>query len=319
MREIKKKTNTVSVSGLISQAKSSSIAKKQGAIIRSAQIMALAFAGIKGASFLSDYQLGFKHTPHDTMVAGDESLLPPDVEFFAAKLKPLNFEGTWKPVHPVYQTEIDGKPYFVKESSSFQSASEIAAKRFADELGIGDHVLPVKAIYDKKKGRSFVIMPLVPGLKTAGAELIKGDTSNTVSLETASKLVTFDYIIGNPDRHVNNIAYTPEGHALLIDHGYCFGNWKFFGLVNQQAIPSLTKASPLFTRNVESMISRAKDPVFLSIVDQSYKDLPPKVRQHAKRSLSSRLEKTPSSISLLATGLYTKAISELYRLKDGKK
>ena len=271
--------------------------------IKAAQVMALLTIGAKALFQVKYNSIGKSHYPHGTISAGDPSLLPSDDAFFSAKLEPLVLGALNKPLHKVYQTEIDGVPYFVKESPSVLAASEVAAKKFADELGLGDHVLPVKAIYDKREKKSFVVCPLVPGLETVADRLnLTSQSEEQVNInldeESVKKMVTFDHIVGNPDRHMNNIAYTPYGKVLLIDHGYSFGNEKFFHVQAQQNLPILGTIAgnkmPLFVDLDRSLMDRAKDPVFEKILDESFKDLPPAVASHAKFGLFHRVRKQPS-------------------------
>ena len=269
--------------------------------IKAAQVMALLTIGAKALFQVKYNSIGKSHYPHGTISAGDPSLLPSDDAFFSAKLEPLVLGALNKPLHKVYQTEIDGVPYFVKESPSVLAASEVAAKRFADELGLGDHVLPVKAIYDKREKKSFVVCPLVPGLKTIADQFtFTGEPVDRVDIkindDMVSKMVTFDHIVGNPDRHMNNIGYTPHGSILLIDHGYSFGNEKFFHVQAQQNLPLLGEKMPLLIDLDRSLMDRAKDPAFEKILDESFKDLPPAVASHAKFGLFHRVRKQPSFI-----------------------
>ena len=266
--------------------------------VKSAQAMALLTIGAKALFQVKYNSIGKSHYPHATISAGDSSLLPSDEEFFSAKLEPLKLGDFNNPVHKVYQTEIEGVPYFVKESPSVTAASEVASKRFADELGLGDHVLPVKAIYDKKEKKSFVVCPLVPGLRTIADQFtFTGQPVDRVDINIddgmVSKMVTFDHLVGNPDRHMNNIGYTPDGHILLIDHGYSFGNNKFFHVQPQQNLPLLGK-NPLLVDLDRSLMDKAKSPVFEKILDETFRDFPPAVLSHAKFGLFHRARKQPS-------------------------
>jgi hypothetical protein len=118
----------------------------------------------------------------------------------------------------ISKTSIDGKDYFVKQTPLKEAKIETLAYEIAKRMGLDGITVPIEKVTVKKK--TAVVMPF----------LEKDEVSNIGNLKAikkigdrdALKVIAFDYIIGNTDRHAANISVDGSGSPVLFDHGFAF-------------------------------------------------------------------------------------------------
>ena len=203
-------------------------------------------------------------------------------DFFNAKLTPLKMSEHNAPKSEIFTAEINGNHYFVKKAPNLECVSEVLSKKFADELGVGEYVLPAKSFYTKGQDKGFVVMPLIPGIQTAFEAMKNGVELPGLDNDLVGKLETFDRIIDNVDRHLNNVIFHEETNSyLLIDNALSFASRGFH--LPQRDLIYLAKdvkgKRPLDTE----MIKKAQDRSFYGLIDEAFSGFQQKTSKDKKK------------------------------------
>jgi hypothetical protein len=185
------------------------------------------------------------------------------------------------PTSEIFTAEINGNHYFVKKAPNLECVSEVLSKKFADELGVGEYVLPAKSFYTKGQDKGFVVMPLIPGIQTAFEAMKSGVELPKLDNNLVGKLETFDKITGNVDRHLNNVIFHSESQSyLLIDNALSFRPRGFY--IPQRDLYHIAKEKyrekPLDT----VMIKKAQDKLFYGLIDEAFSGFQQKTRKDKK-------------------------------------
>jgi hypothetical protein len=126
-----------------------------------------------------------------------------------AHLNPAEpFESlAWKPLPPG------------RRSGHWESyKSEIAAYEL-DKLLRMDMVPPaVERSVDGQQGAAIMWLPSLKSVKQSGGKMPGGPDWGRAT----RRMLTFDNLIGNPDRNAGNILIGPPGELILIDHSRAF-------------------------------------------------------------------------------------------------
>lgn len=107
---------------------------------------------------------------------------------------------------------------------------EVMAKRVDDRLGTGLMVQTFAGTIEDDHG---MLMKFVED----------GEDTRLQDADEATRMVVFDLIIGNTDRHGGNLMRDPSGQLVAIDHGYSFpapttpspGNGTYGGMTGDEA------------------------------------------------------------------------------------
>ena len=120
----------------------------------------------------------------------------------------------------------------VKQESASQSAREAAFSEVAQNLRLGPYVVNSRLLL--VDGEQWAAMNLIPfDYKTADERrrkqsgLLQAIMTRYARDGMAHKWGVMDYILGNPDRHAQNLMVGDNGHVVLIDHGSAFAGSDF--------------------------------------------------------------------------------------------
>jgi hypothetical protein len=120
----------------------------------------------------------------------------------------------------------------VKQEGASQSAREAAFSEVAQNIRLGPYVVNARMLL--VDGQQWAGMNLIPfDYKTADerrrkhSALLHGVMGRYAKDGMAHKWGVLDYILGNPDRHAQNIMVGDNGHVVLIDHGSAFAGSDF--------------------------------------------------------------------------------------------
>ena len=120
----------------------------------------------------------------------------------------------------IYKVTVDGKEYFVKKTKKPQSATtEEVVFELAKRFGLEDDIVPVKATY--LEGDNHAVSPFVKLDDFLSLNAIPAQVgSQHLDRERALKLASFDFIVGQTDRHLGNMALT-DGKIKRVFRIYC--------------------------------------------------------------------------------------------------
>ncbi len=125
-----------------------------------------------------------------------------------------------KGMHQVFTSNIDGNEYLVKRTGTTDAIKEEAAKGIANLLQIGEWVPGCRVVKDGN-GSTWLMSKYIPG-GIRSAHLNKGKVL-ALSDEDKGKMILYDYLLANYDRHGFNFGFTRDGRLVLIDHENAFG------------------------------------------------------------------------------------------------
>lgn len=100
----------------------------------------------------------------------------------------------------------------VVKPAAAQAAQEAFAWKAARALGVDDLVAVAVRRFDLDGS---VLLERAPGVHPASPR----DIANVVDRESLHRLLGFDYVLGNPDRHLQQMRVSPTG-LLAFDHGH---------------------------------------------------------------------------------------------------
>jgi hypothetical protein len=126
-----------------------------------------------------------------------------------AHLKPAEpFESlAWKPLPPG------------RRSGHWESyKSEIAAYELDKLLRMNMVPPAVERVVDGQSGAAIMWLSSLKSVKQSGGKVPGGPVWGRAT----RRMLTFDNLIGNPDRNAGNILIGPPGELLLIDHSRAF-------------------------------------------------------------------------------------------------
>jgi hypothetical protein len=120
----------------------------------------------------------------------------------------------------------------VSEESASQSAREAAFSHVARDWKLGN--ITVKAEMLKVDGSEWAALAMLPynyqnadKWKTADYGFLIRTMEKYRMEGFLHKAAVLDYILGNPDRHAQNVMVSKEGQMVLIDHGSAFAGDSF--------------------------------------------------------------------------------------------
>jgi hypothetical protein len=120
----------------------------------------------------------------------------------------------------------------VSDETASQSAREAAFSNVAREWKLGHNC--VRAEMLRVDGMEWAALSMLPyeyknadKWKKENLSLLQRSLDNLRSTGTLHKLAILDFVLGNPDRHAQNIMMNPEGHIVMIDHGSSFAGDNF--------------------------------------------------------------------------------------------
>lgn len=119
-----------------------------------------------------------------------------------------------------------------REEAASQSERESAFWHVADMLGLGQDIPRTDLV--TIDGKQYAAIKLLPwSYKTLDAVRQKDPNKPRELLlkllrhGVLHKWAVLDMILGNPDRHANNVMVGDQGEVALIDHGSAFASWAF--------------------------------------------------------------------------------------------
>lgn len=118
----------------------------------------------------------------------------------------------------------------VHESSSSQSQREAAFWHLADRLGLGKDIPRCDLLFID--GKQYAAIELLPqAYQTIDSQKSVRNVSQLFEpyrlSGTLFKWAILDLVLGNPDRHAQNIMVDDKGNIQLIDHGSAFAGYAF--------------------------------------------------------------------------------------------
>jgi hypothetical protein len=117
------------------------------------------------------------------------------------------------------------------EDPSSQSRREAAYSAIAQQWGIPEVPQADLLLIDGKEYAALHMLGYnyksMEKDRTENANVVRDALEKVAALPTVFKWATLDYVLGNPDRHGNNIMLDRQGHIRLIDHGSAFAGSSF--------------------------------------------------------------------------------------------
>lgn len=117
------------------------------------------------------------------------------------------------------------------EDPSSQSRREAAYSAVAQQWGIPEVPHADLLLIDGKEYAALHMLGYnyksMEKARTENANVVRDALEKVAALPTVFKWATLDYVLGNPDRHGNNIMLDKQGHIRLIDHGSAFAGSSF--------------------------------------------------------------------------------------------
>ncbi len=118
----------------------------------------------------------------------------------------------------LFTAEVDGKTFFAKQVGKKNIEREIAASEIAKELGLSDLVPEAQRV--SIRGKDAVATPFIKGKSIGNGASDKPVKS--LSPSERGRILAFDYLIGNADRHSSNVFISDDNKIVLIDHDKAF-------------------------------------------------------------------------------------------------
>lgn len=120
----------------------------------------------------------------------------------------------------------------VADETASQSSREAAFSHIARAWGLGDHVIRAELLnVDKQQWAALYMLPFdyqnADKWKKADGAFLLRTMEHYRQLGTLHKLAVLDFILGNPDRHAQNVMVSRRGEMVLIDHGSAFAGTNF--------------------------------------------------------------------------------------------
>lgn len=134
------------------------------------------------------------------------------------------------------------------QDSSSQSAREACFYEVADHLGLGQYVPKASMILmDDQQVAAIHLLPFsyknLEKKRHTDAPLVMRTLNTYLRLGILHRWAVLDFILGNPDRHGQNIMISKEGKLMLIDHGSAFAGSDFDPAYDQNSfIPYYLRA-----------------------------------------------------------------------------
>ena len=125
---------------------------------------------------------------------------------------------------PTGQKKTGTKALSYFDHPTFNTAHrEAAYSKLADEVfHLGEYVPKVAVFRHPISGKAWSAMQFIPGLKPVTSETIHQDTAHMKENGDIYKMAIMNMIMGNNDRHFNNLLKDPSGHMFMVDHGLAF-------------------------------------------------------------------------------------------------
>lgn len=118
---------------------------------------------------------------------------------------------------PVQGENFDARHTWIYNRSATLAMREVLGGRVDDELGI-DLTTPVLYMKNSQYGDGAAM-----GFVENAVKYPQYGNPSAVGRSDMARLALLDVVIGNLDRHRNNILVTPDNQIHAIDHGYAFG------------------------------------------------------------------------------------------------
>jgi hypothetical protein len=120
----------------------------------------------------------------------------------------------------------------VRDETASQSAREACFSNVARQWGLGHNCIRAEML--KVDGVEWAALSMLPydyknadKWKKENLSLLQRSLDSLRSQGTLHKLAILDFVLGNPDRHAQNVMMNPEGHVVMIDHGSAFAGANF--------------------------------------------------------------------------------------------
>jgi hypothetical protein len=120
----------------------------------------------------------------------------------------------------------------VADETASQSAREAAFSNVARQWGLGPYC--VRAEMLKVDGQEWAALSMLPfsyknadKWKKEDLAFLQRTLESYRSQGILHKLAIMDFVLGNPDRHAQNVMVSEDGHVVMIDHGSAFAGEHF--------------------------------------------------------------------------------------------